>query len=70
MKENQQEISPSKIVVGQYIKQVHNLEDHTAELHTRIATLESQLQTSREECVRWRALSNDRLQSMENLRQE
>ncbi|KAI4458205.1 centrosomal protein [Holotrichia oblita] len=70
LKESQNETTTNKAAVEQYIKQVHTLENHTAELHTTIASLESQLQTSREECVRWRSLSNDRLQSMEKLRLE
>lgn len=71
MKETQTETaSPSKTAIEQYIKQVHTLEHHASELHTAIASLESQLQSSREESVRWRGLANDRLQSMENLRQE
>ncbi|GJQ81526.1 hypothetical protein Trydic_g4888 [Trypoxylus dichotomus] len=70
LKESQSEVVPSKVAIEQYIKQVHTLEDHTSELHTVIARLETQLQSSREECVRWRGLSNDRLQSMEKLRQE
>ncbi|KRT81107.1 hypothetical protein AMK59_5597, partial [Oryctes borbonicus] len=65
LKESQSEVIPNKVAIKQCIKQVHALEDHTSELNTTIVSLETQLQTSREECVRWRALSNDRLQSME-----
>lgn len=48
--------------------QVHALEKHTAELHTKITSLEAQLQSSRQEAVRWRSLANDRLEAMEDLR--
>lgn len=61
---------PNKAAIEQYILQVHELENHTAELHTTVASLTSQLQASREEAVRWRTLANDRLETMEQLRKE
>lgn len=61
---------PSRAAIEQYILQVHQLESHTADLHTTVASLTSQLQASREECVRWRTLANDRLETMEQLRKE
>ncbi|KAG5876194.1 hypothetical protein JTB14_001937 [Gonioctena quinquepunctata] len=60
---------PNRAAIEQYISQVHTLEKHTSELHTKISSLEAQLQSSREEAVRWRTLANDRLGAMEELRQ-
>ncbi|KAJ8934432.1 hypothetical protein NQ318_017133 [Aromia moschata] len=59
---------PSRAAIEQYMTQVHALEKHTAELHTNITSLEAQLQSSRQEAVRWRSLANDRLAAMEELR--
>ncbi|CAH2018854.1 unnamed protein product [Acanthoscelides obtectus] len=59
---------PNRAALEQYISQVHALEKHTSELHTKISSLEAQLQSSREENVRWMSLANDRLKAMEELR--
>lgn len=59
---------PNRAAIDQYVGQVHTLEKHTAELHTKISSLEAQLQSSRQEAVRWRTLANDRLTAMEELR--
>ncbi|KAJ8968110.1 hypothetical protein NQ314_002465 [Rhamnusium bicolor] len=59
---------PNRAAIEQYMTQVHALEKHTAELHTKITSLEAQLQSSRQEAVRWRSLANDRLDAMEELR--
>lgn len=61
---------PGRAAIEQYILQVHQLENHTAELHTTVTSLTSQLQASRQEAVRWRTLANDRLETMEQLRKE
>lgn len=59
---------PTRAAIDQYVGQVHALEKHTSELHTKVSSLEAQLQSSRQEAVRWRALANDRLSAMEELR--
>nr|XP_023020845.1 centrosomal protein of 290 kDa [Leptinotarsa decemlineata] len=59
---------PNRAALEQYMSQVHALEKHTSELHTKISSLEAQLQSTREEVVRWRTLANDRLSAMEELR--
>lgn len=51
-----------------YIGQVHTLEAHVGELHTAIKVLDAQLTASRQEAVRWRGLADDRLFSMDQLR--
>ncbi|KAL3280010.1 hypothetical protein HHI36_017518 [Cryptolaemus montrouzieri] len=58
----------SKAAIDQYVKQVHALEQHADELHTQVSTLESQLQASRQEAVRWRSLANDRLRGIDDMR--
>ena len=40
------------------------------ELHTQVAALTGQLQSSRQESVRWRGLANDRLKNLDELRTE
>ncbi|CAG9857013.1 unnamed protein product [Phyllotreta striolata] len=59
---------PSRAAVEQYVGQVHALERHAAELHTKLTAVEAQLRSSREETGRWRAMANDRLAAMEELR--
>ncbi|XP_017769408.1 PREDICTED: LOW QUALITY PROTEIN: centrosomal protein of 290 kDa-like [Nicrophorus vespilloides] len=59
---------PGRAAIEQYIIQVHALEKHTAELHTNVTSLKSQLQASRQEAVRWRSLATERLEEMDNLR--
>ncbi|KAK5649525.1 hypothetical protein RI129_000554 [Pyrocoelia pectoralis] len=59
---------PGKAAIEQYINQVHALEHHTADLHTDVSTLNSQLQACRQEAVRWQALAGERLESMDQLR--
>lgn len=61
---------PGRAAIEQYILQVHALEKHTADLHTTVSALNSQLQASRQESVRWQTLANERLDSMEQLRSE
>nr|CAI5868963.1 unnamed protein product [Callosobruchus analis] len=68
LKESFAEQQPNRAALEQYISQVHALEKHTSELHTKISSLEAQLQSSREESVRWMSLANDRLKAMEELR--
>nr|CAI5819710.1 unnamed protein product [Callosobruchus analis] len=53
LKESFAEQQPNRAALEQYISQVHALEKHTSELHTKISSLEAQLQSSREESVRW-----------------
>ncbi|KAF5299147.1 hypothetical protein FQA39_LY02320 [Lamprigera yunnana] len=59
-----------KAAIEQYINQVHALEKHTVDLHTTVSTLNSQLQSSRQESIRWQTLANERLGNMEHLRAE
>lgn len=61
---------PSKAAMEQYFLQVHALEGQLSELRTTVSGLESQLQASREEAVRWRSLAHDRLESMQKLGKE
>ncbi|KAK4881329.1 hypothetical protein RN001_004648 [Aquatica leii] len=61
---------PGKAAIEQYIGQVHALENHTADLHTSVSTLNTQLQSSRQEAIRWQSLANERLNNMELLRTE
>lgn len=68
LKENFSRSRPTRAALEQYMKQVHALEKHTTELHTKITNLEAQLQSSREESVRWKSLASDRLDAMEKLR--
>ncbi|VEN56292.1 unnamed protein product [Callosobruchus maculatus] len=68
LKESFAKQQPNRAALEQYISQVHALEKHTSELHTKISSLEAQLQSSREESVRWMSLANDRLRAMEELR--
>ncbi|XP_018571875.1 centrosomal protein of 290 kDa [Anoplophora glabripennis] len=70
LKETFSRSRPNRAALEQYMTQVHALEKHTAELHTKITTLEAQLQSSRQEAVRWRSLANDRLDAMEELRND
>ncbi|KAK9884908.1 hypothetical protein WA026_009146 [Henosepilachna vigintioctopunctata] len=63
------EYNRSKAAIDQYVKQVHALEKHTDELHTQVTTMESQLQASMQEAVRWRSLANDRLKAIDEMRQ-
>ncbi|XP_044259542.1 centrosomal protein of 290 kDa-like isoform X2 [Tribolium madens] len=58
---------PSKAALEQYFLQVQSLEDELSDLRTQVSSLESQLQASRQEAVRWRVLANDRLETMQKL---
>lgn len=64
------DLVPNRAAIEQYVSQVHILEAHMAELQTTVSSLNSQLQASRQESVRWRTLANDRLKSIETLRKE
>lgn len=68
LEESFTQFKPTRAAIDQYVGQVHALEKHTAELHTKLTSLEAQLQSSRQEAVRWRSLANDRLSAMEELR--
>lgn len=68
LKESFSRSRPNRVALEEYINQVHALEKHTAELHTKITSLDVQLQSSRQEAVRWRSVANDRLEAMEDLR--
>ncbi|CAG9830349.1 unnamed protein product, partial [Diabrotica balteata] len=61
---------PNRAALEQYVSQVHALEKHASELHTKLSTLEVQLQSSRQESIRWRTMANDRLTAMEDLRKD
>ncbi|CAH0553139.1 unnamed protein product [Brassicogethes aeneus] len=65
-----QSSKPNRAAMEEYVNQVHSLEKHTAELHTSVSSLEAQLQTSREEAVRWKTLASDRLQAMNDLHKD
>lgn len=68
LEETHAQSKPTRAAIDQYVGQVHALEKHTSELHTKVSSLEAQLQSSRQEAVRWRSLANDRLTAMEELR--
>lgn len=68
LEESLTQFKPTRAAIDQYVGQVHALEKHTSELHTKLSSLEAQLQSSRQEAVRWRTLANDRLSAMEELR--
>lgn len=68
LEESFSQTKPNRAAIEQYVTQVHALEKHTSELHTKLTTLEAQLHSSRQEAVRWRGLANDRLSAMEDLR--
>ncbi|XP_030746572.1 centrosomal protein of 290 kDa [Sitophilus oryzae] len=53
--------------VEKYVSQVHLLEGHLAELHTRQAKMEVQLHTAQQEAARWREMAQDRLVAIEEL---
>ncbi|XP_048522756.1 centrosomal protein of 290 kDa [Dendroctonus ponderosae] len=53
--------------VEKYISQVRALEKHLAELHTKQAQLQAQLQNSLQEAARWREMAQDRLLAMQQL---
>uniref|UniRef100_A0A6P7GEN5 Centrosomal protein of 290 kDa n=1 Tax=Diabrotica virgifera virgifera TaxID=50390 RepID=A0A6P7GEN5_DIAVI len=61
---------PNRAALERYVSQVHALEKHASELHTKLSTLEVQLQSSRQESIRWRTMANDRLTAMEDLRKD
>jgi hypothetical protein len=63
-------VHPKKAALEQYFLQVHSLEDELSDLRTKVSSLESQLQASRQEAVRWRILANDRLETMQKLGKE
>nr|XP_022901566.1 centrosomal protein of 290 kDa isoform X1 [Onthophagus taurus] len=69
-KENESHENEGKAAVEYYIKQVNALVQHTNELHTQLKCVENQLESSREECSRWKSLSNDRLECLEKLRKD
>ncbi|GLV41129.1 Centrosomal protein 290kDa [Carabus blaptoides fortunei] len=64
------DLIPNRTAIEQYVSQVHILEGHMSELQTTVSSLNSQLQASRQESVRWRTLANDRLKSIETLRKQ
>ncbi|XP_015840436.1 centrosomal protein of 290 kDa isoform X2 [Tribolium castaneum] len=63
-------VHPGKAALEQYFLQVQSLEDELGDLRTQVSSLESQLQASRQEAVRWRVLANDRLETMQKLGQD
>ncbi|XP_056644391.1 centrosomal protein of 290 kDa [Diorhabda sublineata] len=68
LEENSIKSKTNRVAIEQYVNQVHALEQHASELHTKLSTLEAQLQSSRQEAIRWRTMANDRLTAMEDLR--
>lgn len=63
-------IHSNKVALEQYFNQVHSVENELSDLRTKYSSLESQLLASRQESVRWRALANDRLETMQKLGKE
>ncbi|KAF7273136.1 hypothetical protein GWI33_014130 [Rhynchophorus ferrugineus] len=53
--------------IEKYVQQVHVLESHLAELHTRQAQADAQLHAAQQEASRWRQMAHDRLIAMEDL---
>lgn len=63
-------MNPSRAAIEQYVLQVHELEKHTAELHTLVTSLKALVKEREEESESWKCVANERLQTIEQLRQK